>query len=114
MTGGSMAEGGETRPRARTAVLVAVLGIALLAWAASFPVVCPLAGAVQCGTSADRWRTAAVCAVVVVVALALYLVARPRVRPGPPSTTLLAAFVAVVLVAGVVTTGSTGFLPPTF
>jgi peptidoglycan/LPS O-acetylase OafA/YrhL len=109
-----MADGGQTRPRARTAVLVAVVGIALLGWAASFPVVCPLAGGVPCGTSVDRWRTAGVCAAAVVGALALYLVARPRVRPGPPSVTLLAAFVAVVLVAGVVTTGSTGFLPPTF
>ncbi len=104
----------ETRPRVRTAVLVAVVGIALLAWAASFPVACAAVGGVPCGTSADRWRTAAVCAAAVVAGLTLYLVVRPRVRPGSPSTTLLAAFVAVVLVAGAVTTGSTGFLPPTF
>lgn len=109
-----MADGSGARPRARTAVLAAVLGIAALGWAASFPVACPLAGGVLCGTSADRWRTAAACAAAVAVALALYLVARPRVRPGPPSARLLAAFVTVVLVAGVVTTGSTGFLPPTF
>lgn len=104
----------DTRPRVRSAVVAAVVGLALVAWAATFEVVCSAVGGAPCGTQEDRHRTALVCAGVIVGALALYLAVRPRVRPGQASTTLFGAFCAVLGIAVVVTTSSTGFVAPTF